>query len=91
MPKKKIPCADCAAETAELEDLGKTVLSCEPFDDDPDWCEISWKDRTRGAVNKFVPPTKSISRRKTTLRKDANPLKAKRAKTTKTRKVKRKR
>jgi hypothetical protein len=69
MPSKRIPCGDCATETEELEDLGKTVLSCEPVVGKPGWCEITWTDRSRGTIRtvslqeKASLPKKSVKRK----------------------------
>lgn len=69
MPSRRIPCNDCATETEELEDLGKTVLSCKPIVGKPGWCEITWTDRSRRTTRTVSPNKKSSLPKQTTKRK----------------------
>jgi hypothetical protein len=46
MPKQKIPCSECEARKAELEEAGdNVVIGCEPIEGDDGWCEIEWEEQ----------------------------------------------
>lgn len=78
MPSRRIPCNDCATETEELEDLGKTVLSCSPINSQPGWCEITWTDRRTGATRNVSPQKKASMPEKSVKRKVPKMVKTKR-------------
>ena len=65
MASKRVPCSDCSAEREELEEMGKIVLSCEPVEGRPGWCEITWRDAR--SVRSMAPPVRSkrVSAKKT--------------------------
>jgi hypothetical protein len=78
MPSRRIPCSDCATETEELKELGKTVLSCEPVVGKPGWCEITWTDRSRRTTRAVSPKKKASVPKKSVKRKTPKMAVAKR-------------
>lgn len=88
MPSKRIPCTDCASETEELEELGKTVLSCEAILNEPGWCEITWTDRTRRTTRNVSPRAKAAVRERTAKRKVPKVAKPRRSKKSKVKRKK---